>query len=47
MFRSYSAQCTTVHYTHTHARTHTHTYANKDWINMHPLDRTDSVNDVF
>ena len=31
-------------------RTHTHTHTphtNKDWINMQPLDRTDSVNDVF
>jgi len=35
----------TVHYTHTH--THTHTHTNKEWINMQPLDRTDSVNDVF
>jgi len=35
----------TVHYTHTH--THTHTHTNKDWINMQPLDQTDSVNDVF
>jgi hypothetical protein len=33
----------TVHYTHTY----THTHTNKDWINMQPLDRTDSLNDVF
>jgi hypothetical protein len=31
----------TVYYTYTH--THTHTRTNKDWINMQPLDRTDSV----
>jgi hypothetical protein len=24
-----------------------HTHTNKDWKNMQPLDRTDSVNDVF
>jgi hypothetical protein len=30
-----------------HTHTHTHTHTNKDWINMQPLDRTDSVNDVF
>jgi len=28
-----------------HSALHTHT--NKDWINKQPLDRTDSVNDVF
>jgi hypothetical protein len=33
--------------THTHTRTHTHTHTNKDWINIQPLDRTDSVNDLF
>jgi hypothetical protein len=30
-----------------HTHTHTHTHTNKDWINMQPLDQTDSVNDVF
>ena len=37
----------TTHTHHTHTHTHTHTHANKDWINMQPLDWTDSVNDVF
>jgi len=49
--QSYSAQCTTNTHTHTHTpHTHTHTHThhtNKYWINMQPLDRTDSVNDVF
>jgi len=31
----FSSQCTS------------HTHTNKDWINMQPLDRRDSVNDVF
>ena len=42
--------CFTLHsalHTHTHTHTHTYTHTNKDWINMQPLDRTDSVNDVF
>jgi hypothetical protein len=34
-------------HTHTRARARTHAHTNKDWINMQPLDRTDSVNDVF
>jgi len=33
--------------THTHVHTHTYTHTNKDWINMKPLDQTDSVNNVF
>jgi hypothetical protein len=33
----YSAQCTI----------HTHTHTNKYWINMQPLEQTDSVNDIF
>jgi hypothetical protein len=35
---------------HTHTRTHAHTHTHArawDWINMQPLDGTDSVNDVF
>ena len=33
---------------HSALHTHTpHTHTNKDWINMQPLDQTDSVNDVF
>jgi len=43
--QSCPAQCT-IH-THTHIHTHTNTHINKDWKHMQPLDRTNSVNDVF